>query len=38
MRERAELLGGRFELESRPGAGTTVRAFLPLDQPGEVEP
>ena len=30
MRERAELLGGRFELESRPGAGTTVRAFLPL--------
>lgn len=30
MRERAELLGGRFELESRPGAGTKVRAILPL--------
>jgi len=30
MRERAELLGGRFELESAPGAGTRVRAYLPL--------
>jgi signal transduction histidine kinase len=30
MRERAELLGGRFELESHPGAGTRVRVFLPL--------
>ena len=30
MRERAELLGGRFELESGPGAGTRVRVFLPL--------
>ena len=30
MRERAELLGGRFELESSLGAGTSVRAFLPL--------
>jgi signal transduction histidine kinase len=30
MHERAELLGGRFELESGPGAGTRVRAFLPL--------
>ncbi len=30
MRERAELLGGRLELVSTPGAGTTVRAFLPL--------
>lgn len=33
MRERTELLGGRFELESSPGAGTTVRAFLPLVGP-----
>jgi signal transduction histidine kinase len=30
MRERAELLGGRLELVSASGAGTTVRAFLPL--------
>ncbi len=30
MRERTELLGGRFELESHPGAGTKVRAVLPL--------
>ena len=30
MRERTELLGGRFELESSPGAGTRVRASLPL--------
>ena len=38
MRERAELLGGRFELESRPGAGTRVRAVLPLAQLAEDEP
>jgi signal transduction histidine kinase len=30
MRERAELLGGRFELHSAPGRGTRVRVFLPL--------
>ena len=30
MRERTELLGGRFELQSSPGAGTRVRAYLPL--------
>jgi signal transduction histidine kinase len=30
MRERAELLGGRFELESGPGTGTRVRVLLPL--------
>jgi len=36
MRERAELLGGRFELESEPGGGTRVRAFLPLvEQPDD---
>lgn len=38
MRERAELLGGRFELESRPGAGTRVRAFLPLAELAGDEP
>jgi signal transduction histidine kinase len=30
MRERAELLGGRVDLESALGHGTTVRAYLPL--------
>lgn len=28
-RERVEALGGRFEVETTPGAGTCVRAFLP---------
>ena len=32
MRERAELLGGRIEIESSPGTGTRVRAFLPLTE------
>jgi signal transduction histidine kinase len=30
MRERVEQLGGQFEVESAPGAGTTVRAIIPL--------
>ena len=30
MRERAELLGGSFEVDSAPGAGTTVRVWWPL--------
>jgi hypothetical protein len=30
MRERVEALGGAFKVEGRPGAGTTVRATLPL--------
>jgi signal transduction histidine kinase len=30
MRERALLLGGRFDVESAPGAGTTIVAELPL--------
>jgi signal transduction histidine kinase len=32
MRERAELLGGRLELESSAAGGTHVRAFLPLTE------
>ena len=29
MRERLEMVGGRFEVESDPGNGTTVEAFVP---------
>jgi signal transduction histidine kinase len=32
MRERAELLGGRLEIESRIGAGTRIRAYLPITE------
>lgn len=30
MRERAHQVGGRFEIESRPGDGSCVRAWMPL--------
>jgi signal transduction histidine kinase len=30
MRERVLLLGGRFEVTSAPGAGTTLVAELPV--------
>jgi signal transduction histidine kinase len=30
MRERARQLGGTFELDSRPGRGTTVRVAVPF--------
>ena len=33
MRERVELLGGRFDLHSAIGHGTTIRAHLPLNVP-----
>jgi signal transduction histidine kinase len=33
MRERAELVGGRLDIESAPGAGTTLRARFPLHFP-----
>ncbi len=32
MEERVRLLDGRFDLRSQPGTGTTVEAFVPLDQ------
>ena len=32
MRERAELVGGTFELSSGPGVGTTIRASIPLER------
>jgi signal transduction histidine kinase len=34
MRERAEVLGGSFAMESRPGSGTTVTIALPLQDVG----
>ena len=30
MRERIELLGGKFDLESQPKGGTRIRAEVPL--------
>jgi signal transduction histidine kinase len=36
MRERAELLGGTFDIRSRPGEGTTVRASWPLPDRAEL--
>jgi PAS domain S-box-containing protein len=35
MRERVELLGGTFELESVPGQGTTITAELPIEVDSE---
>jgi signal transduction histidine kinase len=32
MRERVQMLGGRFDLRSSPGAGTIVEATFPLDE------
>ncbi|MGP8107006.1 MAG: hypothetical protein ACLQLE_14090 [Desulfobaccales bacterium] len=32
MRERASLLGGRLELESKAGKGTRIYFRLPLDE------
>ena len=32
MRERAGLLGGRLEMQSKPGKGTRVLFRLPLDE------
>ncbi|MBI2918258.1 MAG: HAMP domain-containing protein [Chloroflexi bacterium] len=32
MRERAELVGARLEIDSRPGAGTRVRVQLPVEE------
>jgi signal transduction histidine kinase len=32
MAERADFAGGRLDIESTPGAGTTLRARFPLPQ------
>jgi PAS domain S-box-containing protein len=37
MRERAELTGGRFSIESTPGEGTTVRACWPIEVQNQLE-
>jgi signal transduction histidine kinase len=37
MRERVEILGGTFDLQSSPGSGTTVLVQLPLQTPGSEE-
>lgn len=36
MRERAQAVGGRFQVASKPDAGTRVRVTLPVAQAGEV--
>ena len=33
MRQRMQEIGGRFELQTQPGEGTTVRLYFPLPQP-----
>jgi len=38
MRERMEMIGGSFTLESRPGQGTTVRAQAPVKMPNGANP
>jgi signal transduction histidine kinase len=35
MRERVEALGGRLDIDSAPGAGTKIRAWVPQSQSGE---
>jgi two-component system sensor histidine kinase UhpB len=38
MRERALLVGGALEIDSRPGKGTTVKLEVPAGVPREAEP
>jgi signal transduction histidine kinase len=37
MRERAMLMGGELELQTAPGAGTTVRFIMPLGEAASIE-
>ena len=32
MRERLEMVGGRFKVESVPGKGTTITAAVPVEK------
>jgi len=36
MRERVEMVGGRFAVESSPGEGTTIRAEIPFGNSARV--
>jgi signal transduction histidine kinase len=38
MRERVELLGGTFDLETAPGEGVRITAEFPLDEPDPADP
>jgi two-component system NarL family sensor kinase len=38
MAERAEIVGGRLNIRSRPGSGTTVTATIPLPSPARAGP
>jgi two-component system NarL family sensor kinase len=38
MRERAELIGGKLDLSSAPGRGTTVRLTVPVSPAGQPAP
>ena len=33
MKERLEMVGGRFGVESAPGKGTSINAFVPGGKP-----
>jgi signal transduction histidine kinase len=37
MEERANLLGGRFEIHSKPGKGTRIEAWVPLQPKSELQ-
>jgi len=37
MRERVEMVGGRFSVESAPGKGTTIRAQIPFNNGARVQ-
>jgi signal transduction histidine kinase len=37
MRERVEMIGGTFAIESSPGQGTTVRAQIPFRSPAKIK-
>jgi signal transduction histidine kinase len=38
MAERAEIVGGRLNIRSRPGSGTAVTAIIPLPSPARAGP
>ena len=33
MKERAAMMGGRYEIQSKPGKGTTISVVIPLPHP-----